>query len=226
VNQFGHPAPLTPEYTKVAQEIVDWAREFLAKPLLQNRPYEPKEVCPFIKGSLDRNFFYMLLHPEINGYSEAAIEELVTNYVGYFKALRPYSVEENFKTILLVFPGINAKDYGVLDKVTKIVKDTFVKDHLLMLAAFYPGCTDKSIHDPTFLISQAPHPLIAIREMAFHDIIFLDDKEEWFDVYNRHFGKHWASMKPETLETADAKTRYFYDRYEKARQKFSKKKTR
>jgi len=58
-----------------------------------------------------------------------------------------------------------------------------------MAGQFHKNCDERSVHNRGFHVSIAPYPLIAIRHMAIHDIIFLKDNEEWFKAYNNRYGE-------------------------------------
>ena len=40
----------------------------------------------------------------------------------------------------------------------------------------------------------SPFPLIAMRQMALHDILFLQDNESWFAAYDLRFGARFREQ--------------------------------
>lgn len=192
-----HVSLVTPGHLKIANEVIQWAEDFLVpdnpemkRPVGSQAVVGSQSVCPFIRASLDNDAFYMVFHPEVNGLDEDHVEQVVRGYLDTFIKMPPHSNGEQLKALLVIFTKMEDETASVLTKATAQLKSEFVNKGL-MLAPFYKKCQDKSVHNPSFLTSQAPYPLIAIRHMALHDILFLDETSEWFDVYNRRFGSRF-----------------------------------
>ncbi|MCF2437133.1 hypothetical protein LV779_36065 [Streptomyces thinghirensis] len=58
----------------------------------------------------------------------------------------------------------------------------------LMIAQFHEKCEEKAARNPAFEVSHAPVPMMAVRSMAIHDVLFLADRREWFEEYASRFG--------------------------------------
>lgn len=190
---------LTPENFKIANEIYEWINNYIVKenPNIK-RPSGNQTVCPFVAPSLENDSLYMAFHPEINGDDVSAIEEIMYSYIHKFHNLKPFQPNKQvLKALLVIFPKITQENFNVLDFVHKEIKPKFVKEHL-MVGQFHPKCTEKAVYNPTFLVSVAPYPLIAIRHMAKHDILFLGNDEQNFHVFNLKFGDDFKN--PEKLE--------------------------
>lgn len=183
-------AMLTPQMVDDAATIIKWAREFLTteNPEMR-RPAGSQAVCPFVAPSLDSNSFYLSFHPEISGWDEGQIEKLVLDQIAAFEGLRPPAPgDRSRKSLLLVFPRLPDNQAGVLDIVQKNVKTRFMESGL-MLGQFYRTCEEGSIYNRAFRVSQSPLPLIAIRYMAVHDILFCGEDRDWFNAYDLRFGE-------------------------------------
>ncbi len=197
--------PITPKLNKIATEIIAWARSFLVpehgdmiRPFGNKGEKKAGPVCPFIEPSLENDSFYLVFHPEINGKSQGDVEECLETYIELFKEMEPYSEErQHLKSLLIVFPDIPKDRFQVLTKAFSKLKPRFVENGL-MLAPFYPTCDDRSIHNKRLLTSQTPYPLIALRHMAKHDILFLGGDKGWFNHYNTRFGHLFKS--PDKLD--------------------------
>lgn len=186
-----HVSLLSPSNLTIANEVLQWAREFLIPDNPEiNRPVGSQAVCPFIKPSIESDAFYMVFHPEVNGEDADHVEQVVRGYRDAFLSMPPHGNDEQLKALLVIFSKMPEANTSVLPKATAQLKSEFVAK-FLMLAPFFKKCQDKSIHNPAFLTSQAPYPLIAIRHMAVHDILFLNETSEWFDAYNRRFGSRF-----------------------------------
>ncbi len=42
-------------------------------------------------------------------------------------------------------------------------------------------------------MSYAPVPMMAVRSMAIHDVLFLADRREWFEEYASRFGDRYRN---------------------------------
>ncbi len=208
---------LIPSTLKIANELLAWCTEFLAnKESGIKRPHGGQTVCPFIAPSIENNSFYLAFQDEITGKHEDKIIECVTAYINDFNSLFPQRLEDrNLKALLIIFPDIPRENAGVLSRVATAAKTSFVKEGL-MLAPFYPGCRDTSVHNKDFETSDAPHPCIAIRHMAIHDILFLAARVEWFEPYNRRFGHFFK----ESGKLLDESNKYLLPHFIAARDSF------
>jgi heptaprenyl diphosphate synthase len=190
---------VTPELLDVGAALLRWAKDFLAKEHPEmRRPVGSQVVCPFVQAALDSNSFYMIFHPEVRSADEAHIEGLVLGHIPGFERLGPFGPGDRVKKALLaVFPNLPEEEAYVLDVVHRIVKPTFLKSGL-MIGQFHKNCREGSVHNRAFLASISPYPLLAVRHMAIHDILFLKDDRTWFAEYNLRFGERFR--RPEDLE--------------------------
>jgi len=181
---------LSPRTLHVANAILAWADEWLIpeNPEIKRPGNGSQAVCPFVQKSLDSSRFYMVFHPEVNGQSYAQIESIVTSYIESFIATPPFQPELlTTKTLLVVFPELPERETNVLDIVHTRIKSTFVSQGL-MLAQFHQRCEERGIHNRNLKVYQSPYPMMSIRHMAIHDILFLDKDPNWFKSYNVRFG--------------------------------------
>lgn len=209
---------LTPRHLQIANELQEWAYQYLVadNPNIQ-RPVGSQATCPFVAASLESNFYYMVFHPEVNGNDERAIEKIVLDYIPQFKALKPFEPSKwLLKALLVVFPELSKGDAHVLDIVHPRIKTNFVREGL-MVGQFHPNCAERGIHNRAYRVSVSPHPLIAMRHMALHDIVFLGKDEEHFPYYNARFGDKFRE--PETLKDYE---RPLLNYYLEARERFLK----
>jgi heptaprenyl diphosphate synthase len=186
-----NPTFLSPSLVKAANEVLKWAEEFLipeSKDL--HRPRGSQSVCPFVNASIENDSFYMVCHPEINQYQygEQAIEQIVVSYIPIFEELWPFEPKLKLtKALLVVFPNLPEGETRILDRVHANLKDSFVKAGL-MIGQFHQHCDVPSVYNKNFMVSRSPIPLMAIRYMAIHDILFLSECEDWFHLYQARYG--------------------------------------
>jgi heptaprenyl diphosphate synthase len=207
----------SPSTIAIGTELLAWCRDYLmAENEEIKRPLGNQVVCPFVGAALEHDALRMAFHPEVSGHDEATIETIVASYIPVFKTLPPYDNREWLrKALLIVFPHIEERSVGVLDHVHANLKHKFV-DAGLMIGQFHQRCEERGIYNSRLKVSRSPYPLMAVRHMALHDILFLGSDAEWFRIYNVRFGHRFRA--PQDLHKDE---RHYVDLYEQARAKYS-----
>jgi hypothetical protein len=176
------------EEIEIGFTLLSWAEAYL----MGNedkimRPYGSRTVCPFAEASVRKNALFMAFHSELTGEDIEPIRNLLLGYIDPFIAQNAKK-EQSHKALLAVFPRIRPEHYGSLDRVHELIKDRMVENGL-MCGQFHPQCRTPAIHNPAWRdVSVAPYPLIAIRHMVVHDILFLREREHWFLHYHQRYG--------------------------------------
>lgn len=185
----------------IAGAVLQWARESLATPneKMRRRPAgAPESVCPFVRPSMESDSFYIDIRHEINGQRPEPIMEAMRQYQETLRSLPPFdAAEQQKKCVLAVFPEIPEAAAPVLDLVHARIKSEYVRAGL-MVTQCYPGCDMRSKRNPELRVYQSPYPLMALRVMAIHDILFVGDDDEWFTAYSVRFGAKFRN--PATLQ--------------------------
>jgi len=185
----------------IAYETLAWVQSFLVDSnprMKRSHDSNGESVCPYAKPMLSDNALYMAFHHEVNGKSAELIESIVLGYREPFKNSTPFHPAERLKkALLVVFPEIPPTETTVLDVVHNNIKSHFVRDGL-MVAQCHARCDGRSVHCPGLKVYTSPHPFMAIRYMALHDILFLEENEKWFAYYDQRFGSRFRD--PEKLE--------------------------
>ncbi len=65
----------------------------------------------------------------------------------------------------------------------------------LMIGRFHERCDEKAARNPAFEVSHAPVPMVAVRSMAIHDVLFLGERREWFEEYVNRFGSRYQTSR-------------------------------
>jgi heptaprenyl diphosphate synthase len=175
---------------EVGAQLLTWARTYLmAEEEKIGRPYRPQTVCPFVEAVLRKNALHMVFHSEITRDEVEPIVEVVTSYIDHFIKDRGDAHASNpNKALLIIFPRLPAANYYILDLVQEQMKDRMV-DRGLMIGQFHPECQTPAIHNFSWRgVSVAPYPLIAMRHMVIHDILFLRHRRNWFLEYHSRYG--------------------------------------
>lgn len=184
----------------LANEVLAWAQSYLIEPnpMMKRSPNSAGEsICPFARTALTENCFYLAFHREVNGMSAELIETIVLGYREPFKRVSPYHEKERLKkALLIIFPEIPPDQTNVLDIVHDNIKTQFVREGL-MVTQCHGRCDGRSVHNPALKVFVSPYPLMALRYMALHDILFVEENEKWFAAYDQRFGTRFKE--PEKL---------------------------
>ncbi len=204
----------------VATTILKWANEYLCAPneqMRRSRAGPAEAICPFVRPSLESNSFYIDVRREINGRSAEPIVAAMLKYRDTLRTNPPFEAsEQNKKAIIAVFPEIPAEAAEVLDLVHAQIKTAFVQSGL-MATQCYPGCDMRSVRNPELRVYDSPYPLMALRLMAIHDILFVGENREWFSAYHLRFGAQLRD--PKTLKDYEQP---LLEEYARAKARFSK----
>jgi hypothetical protein len=193
---------MSPEDIESARRLLVWAKKYLMREHESvNRPYAPKTVCPFVEASIRANCLSMVFHHDFDGRCPAAIAPN----------------EQTLKALLIAFPKIEEQFASALDVCHEMIKSKIV-DSGLMVGQFHSKCEERGIHNSAWnAISRSPIPLVAIRHMVIHDIMFLENNEEWFRAYDATFGARFA----EPGKCLSAYQKHLFACYERAKAKHS-----
>lgn len=205
------PSLLTPSLLALANEILEWVKANIAVPHDEvKRDTNDQTVCPFVAPSIDNDQFYLVFHTEVTGQSLEMARQIVLGYIHTFRDVGPWDERQQLtKALLVVFPNLSEQDSQMLDVIKQSVKFSFVEKGL-MLAQFHPTCDQRGVYNQGWRSQVSPHCFIAIRHMAFHDILFLGDEAQWFHQYNVRFGNKYNE--PEKLEDYEKRFVAMYQR--------------
>lgn len=176
---------ITPRALEDANIVMQWAKDYISSP----HPQLGRDgtVCPFVLPSIQRGAFNISLHYGVDGICPDTVREVLVDHSQVFLDLPPTEEPDKiYKTILAVFPDIPEERGGILDEVHAGLKDHFVCNGM-MIGQFHKRCLEPAARNPDFLISTSPIPLVAIRYMSIHDILFLTTRKDWFLEYARRF---------------------------------------
>ncbi|WEV28957.1 hypothetical protein OYE22_30050 [Streptomyces sp. 71268] len=155
------------------------------------RPHEelgrPGPVCPFVAPAMGEGT--LLLRTRL-GMTEADGDDLravVRDMVCDFRARRWPRANATMRTLLLALPDLPPAGWSLLDSVQAELKGELARAGL-MLGQFHPACPEPAARNPAFPVSRGPVPLLALRNMAIHDVLFLHHHGEFFAEYRRRFG--------------------------------------
>ena len=192
---------------RAVQECVKWLEAYIGQPHPQLG--RNGDICPFVNTALRKQKMSFVVLEHIDGPRFGEIKNRVLYEA--WRLLRRIDESDRFgelTTTNLLFPNLKGDAGAVVHEVHTQCKTSLMRRGV-MLAAFYPGYPKPAIYNPEFKLYQAPFPVIVVRPMALHDIVFLDNNQEGFAEYYRRYAARYAAGKvsdefgyPERFRTA------------------------
>ncbi|MFD3919032.1 DUF6875 domain-containing protein [Streptomyces sp. NPDC058595] len=162
-----------------------WIEEFITRP--HEGTNREGAVCPFVEPATKARTFLLReweVDPEID---TEGLVQVVRRMAETFETIRWEGRNRTLHTLVLVLSGLPERRFRLLDEAHRLVKPELV-DRELMAAQFHPHCDERAARNPEFQVARAPVPMLAMRRMAFHDVLFLDSDPEWFAAYEKRYG--------------------------------------
>ncbi|MFS0696770.1 DUF6875 domain-containing protein [Streptomyces nitrosporeus] len=162
-----------------------WLESYIAQPheeLGRNGP-----VCPFVAPALKAGTLILrsrlgMAHTDAHG-----VRAVVRDMVHDFRSQRWPQANPTMRTLLLVLPDLPPAGWPLLDAAQAECKRELARAGL-MLGQFHPACPEPAARNPRFPVSRSPVPVLALRNMAVHDVLFLHQDRAFFAEYRRLFG--------------------------------------
>lgn len=197
-----------PDGAELAHE---WFRDFLTQP--HDQLGRAGAVCPFVEpslkvGSLHVEEWPVAEHPDVD-----AIVAVIERMVRRFGEIAWAGKNATLHALAVVLPDLTAEQSHVLDDAQRLAKADVVRRGL-MVGQFHSVCKDRAVRNPDFEVSQSPVPILVVRNLAFHDILFLDSTPEWFALYAARYGHRYE--RPSAIDPL------FATRYAQARARWSR----
>ncbi|QIS22148.1 DUF6875 domain-containing protein [Nocardia terpenica] len=168
--------------------VLDWLNEYICKS--HSQLGRSGSICPHVRPALKAGQLDFVYQHGISGEDAGQLSEVLTQELRKFSELHPdpagYRV--SLASALIVFPDIDPGHYHVLDQIYPAMKNYAVKNGL-MVGQFHPDCNEPAFRNPIFPVSRSPIPLVAVRHMGIHDILFLGNTGEWYHEYRQRFGR-------------------------------------
>lgn len=180
------PAQLT-----AVQTAVTWLNDYIGKPhpeLGRNG-----DICPFVRTALRKQRMSFVVADHITTPDLKQIKSLVL-----FEAWRLLSTldeSDRFSELVttnLLFPALQGDAAAIVHDVHSQTKSSLMRRGV-MTAAFYPGYKKPGIYNDNFALYQSPFPILVVRPMALHDIMFLSNDGAAFEEYHRRFAQKYHS---------------------------------
>ncbi|MFE4371729.1 polyprenyl synthetase family protein [Streptomyces sp. NPDC056835] len=183
------PAPAAWSTTAALAAVRDWLNAYIT------RPHEligrTGAVCPFVSPSLRAGSLEIRTHTVGPSPSVDGITDLLSRALDEFDLIAWAGSNPTLRSLLVILPDLAPDQGSLLDDAHRAVKPEAVRRGV-MIGQFHPSCPEPAARNRDFPVNRSPVPLVAIRAMALHDILFLKDKKEFFEEYHRRFGGYYS----------------------------------
>lgn len=195
----------TPDGTEAT--VRRWLREYVAQP--HEQLGREGAVCPFVAPAIQADTLRLRTRRGFGDATADDVRALVREMARDFLAARWPHSNPTLHTLLLALPDLPRARWHLLDDVQAAVKPELAQQGL-MLGQFHPECAEPAARNPGFPVSRSPLPLLALRRMALHDVLFLHQDPELFEQYRLRFGARYergAAVDPLFRQVYEARTR-------------------
>jgi hypothetical protein len=169
--------------------IHNWLKDYVSRP--NDLIGRSGAVCPFVLPSLRAGSLELRVRPVGPAPTSATISRMLLRALDEFDLIEWGGSNLALRSLLVVMPDLAPEEYQLLDDAHVEVKPAAVHRGM-MIGQFHPLCQEPAARNPEFPVNQSPVPLVAIRPMALHDILFLTGEKAWFDEYRQRFGSHFG----------------------------------
>jgi hypothetical protein len=189
MSQTAHPRSDVPLPVAAIEETVrGWLTDYVARP--HDLVGRGGAICPFVLPSLRAGSLELRMRPVGSAPTTTTVATIMRQALDEFDSVEWGGSNLALRSLLVVMPDLLPAGYQLLDDAYVEVKPVAVRRGM-MIGQFHPLCREPAARNPEFPISRSPVPLVAIRPMALHDILFLTEEKDWFDEYRLRFGDHF-----------------------------------
>jgi hypothetical protein len=177
-----------PVETGHRETALRWLTDYLARP----HPAVGRDgaVCPFVEPALQAGSVEIRVRELPADPTAADLVGAIDRAVADFRGLDFAGRNPTLHALVVVFPDLPDDRLELLDAAQAQRKTALAVDGL-MLGQFHPRCPEPAARNADFLVGRSPVPMIALRRMAFHDVLFLHERADWFEAYARRFGSRY-----------------------------------
>ncbi|MFE7896721.1 DUF6875 domain-containing protein [Streptomyces sp. NPDC057424] len=175
---------------KALDSVEEWLNSYITRP--HEQLGRSGAVCPFVAPARRVDAVETTVRLVGPAASLPLLKEVIRCGLDEFEQRGWRTSNPALRSLLIVLPDLPPETFGLLDEAHAQVKTESV-ERGLMIGQFHPDCDEPAARNPAFKVSRAPVPLVAVRAMAVHDILFLGERADWFAQYDRRFGERYRS---------------------------------
>jgi hypothetical protein len=176
---------------KALDGVDEWLNSYITQP--HEQLGRSGAVCPFVAPARGAEAVETVVRLVGPAASLPLIKEIIRCGLDEFEQFGWRTSNPSLRALLIVLPDLQPEAFGLLDEAHAQVKTESV-ERGLMIGQFHSRCAEPAARNPSFMVSRSPVPLVAVRSMAVHDILFLGERAEWFAQYHRRFGERYRSQ--------------------------------
>lgn len=152
-------------------------------------------VCPFVAQALATDSVSLVAFrlgpdPDVERMNDA-----IAQGIERFRGLARDEGNASLASLIVVFDDLESEHWHLVDDAHRASKPAAVRLGL-MLGQFHPRCDAPAAHNERFLVNRAPVPLIVVRQMAPHDVLFLEQDPEWLEHYRATLARRGIPVDP------------------------------
>ena len=169
-----------PSQDETSQMVWEWMSSYVARPHPELGRRGP--VCPYVGQAL------AAVGVELTScrFGEEQDLERMKLAIGEgmerFRELSRAAGASGPSALVVTFPDLREENRHLVDEAHLACKTEAVSEGV-MLGQFHPSCDAPAVHNPAFAVNRSPVPLIVVRAMSSHDVLFLDSDPVWMGHY-------------------------------------------
>ncbi|MFI8191835.1 DUF6875 domain-containing protein [Streptomyces sp. NPDC085946] len=175
---------------KALDSVDEWLDSYITQP--HEQLGRSGAVCPFVAPARRAGAVETAVRLVGPAAGLPLLKEVVRCGLDEFEQLGWRTSNPALRSLIIVLPDLPPEAFALLDEAHAQVKTESV-ERGLMIGQFHPACAEPAARNPAFEVSRSPVPLVAVRAMAVHDILFLGERADWFAQYHRRFGERYRS---------------------------------
>ncbi|MEU3765290.1 DUF6875 domain-containing protein [Amycolatopsis keratiniphila] len=173
--------------------LSDWLEDYIKRPHPELGRSGP--VCPFVGPAQRAGAVELVAHHWSGPRNLEEMSALVADAIQFFRTAPWQSDNTTLRALVVAVTGLEPSDWRLFDGDTQVVAENAVVAQGLMLGLFHPNCVEPASRNTSFPVNRSPLPVVVIRNMAFHDILFLHSDPTAFGHYLRRFGSSFADLR-------------------------------
>ena len=181
---------LTVDIESTLVSVNRWLRDFVSRPHAELG--RTGAVCPFVEPAQRADSLEIRIRLVGPSPSTPLLVEALRCALDEFGQVRWHGSNPALWALVLAFPDLPEGRFEQLDEAHALIKTEAVHRGL-MIGQFHERCCEPAARNPAFMVSRSPVPLVAVRQMAIHDVMFLRDRRDWFEQYVSRFGRRYRN---------------------------------
>ncbi|MEV5509956.1 DUF6875 domain-containing protein [Streptomyces orinoci] len=149
-------------------------------------------VCPFVEPAIKAGTLETRVWPVAPDIDTGGLVEIVHRMTETFDTMAWQGRNRTLHALVVVLPGLADDRLPLLDQAHARMK-TELAHRGLMLGQFHAACDERAARNREFMVSRSPVPMLALRHMAFHDVMFLHTDPGWFAAYRARYGARYRT---------------------------------